>query len=324
MPKFHFISGLPRSGSTLLAAILRQNPRFHAGMSSPIASLFEGIIAQVSAGSELSSMVTPRQRASILKGLFDSYYNEQKEDVIFDTNRAWTAQLPALMQLYPDARLVCTVRDVAWVLDSLERQYRSNAFENTRLFNTPMERATVYTRVDALASSNRLVGFAYQALREACWSDHAERLVMVDYDLLCAAPREVMSLLYQFLDEPEFEHDFDNIEYDAPEFDVQLGLSGLHRVRRKVELQRRRTILPPDLFDRYANMSFWRDLKNSAAFRITTQPQETSDGGEADAPEASQNDTPADDHNVGRDDKKSENSDARATQSTNKKSRRRK
>lgn len=27
----HFISGLPRSGSTLLAAILRQNPRFGAG-----------------------------------------------------------------------------------------------------------------------------------------------------------------------------------------------------------------------------------------------------------------------------------------------------
>ena len=36
----HFISGLPRSGSTLLAGILRQNPRFHAGMSSPVASLF--------------------------------------------------------------------------------------------------------------------------------------------------------------------------------------------------------------------------------------------------------------------------------------------
>ena len=32
----HFISGLPRSGSTLLAGILRQNPRFHAGMTSPV------------------------------------------------------------------------------------------------------------------------------------------------------------------------------------------------------------------------------------------------------------------------------------------------
>jgi sulfotransferase len=40
----HFISGLPRSGSTLLAAILRQN-RFHAGMSSPVASLFMALQA---------------------------------------------------------------------------------------------------------------------------------------------------------------------------------------------------------------------------------------------------------------------------------------
>ncbi|WP_333154680.1 sulfotransferase [Microcoleus sp. B9-D4] len=31
-----FISGLPRSGSTLLAALLRQNPRFHSAMTSPI------------------------------------------------------------------------------------------------------------------------------------------------------------------------------------------------------------------------------------------------------------------------------------------------
>ncbi|MEM5734156.1 sulfotransferase, partial [Shewanella algae] len=37
--RFHFISGLPRSGSTLLSAILRQNPRFSAGMSSPVAML---------------------------------------------------------------------------------------------------------------------------------------------------------------------------------------------------------------------------------------------------------------------------------------------
>ena len=36
----HFISGLPRSGSTLLAAILRQNPRFHAGMTSPVGAMY--------------------------------------------------------------------------------------------------------------------------------------------------------------------------------------------------------------------------------------------------------------------------------------------
>ncbi|MCP4384286.1 MAG: sulfotransferase, partial [Hyphomicrobiales bacterium] len=228
--RFHFISGLPRSGSTLTAAILRQNPRFHAGMSSPVASLFEGVLGQVSAGSEISSLVNEDQRARILKGLFDSYYADVTEPVIFDTNRAWTAQLPALMRLFPDARVICCVRNVAWVMDSLERQFRDNAFENTRLFNTPGERATVYTRLEALAHANRLVGYPWHALREACYSDYAERVILVDYDLLAQRPGEVFALLYEFLGEAPFDHDFAHVEYDAPQFDAQLGLDGLHRV----------------------------------------------------------------------------------------------
>ena len=34
--RMHFISGLPRSGSTLLPALLRQNLLFSAAMTSPV------------------------------------------------------------------------------------------------------------------------------------------------------------------------------------------------------------------------------------------------------------------------------------------------
>jgi sulfotransferase len=268
---YHFISGLPRSGSTLLSALLRQNPRFHAGMSSPVASFFESIIAQVSAGSELSSMVDQPQRARLLKGLFDSYYADVDRPVIFDTNRAWTSQLPALMTLYPDAKIICCVRDVAWVMDSLERQFRSNTFENTRLFNSPSERSTVYTRVEALANANRLVGFPWHALREACYSDYATRVLLVEYDLVAARPADVFKLIYEFLGEKPFTHDFENVTYDAPEFDAQLGLDGLHRVHPKVAPRTRQTILPPDLFERYTKLAFWRDMPTSKVFRIVAQ-----------------------------------------------------
>jgi len=44
----HFISGLPRAGSTLLAGILRQDPHFHAAMTSPIGTLFAGLLGQMS------------------------------------------------------------------------------------------------------------------------------------------------------------------------------------------------------------------------------------------------------------------------------------
>ena len=271
---FHFISGLPRAGSTLTSAILRQNPRFHAGMTSPVATLFDGIIDQVSAGTEISSMVDEDQRRRLLGGLFDSYYAEHTEPVIFDTNRAWTTRLPALMQLFPEAKVVCLVRDVSWIMDSLERQYRKNAFEHTRLFNSAAERSTVYTRVEALAGANRLVGYAWHALREACFSEFADRIVIVEYDLIVHRPAEVFKLLYEFLGEDPYDHDFENVEYDAPQFDAQLGLDGLHRVHRTVKPMPRQTILPPDLFERYAKIAFWRNLQGSNAFRIVVQQDE--------------------------------------------------
>ncbi|MEM7311513.1 MAG: sulfotransferase [Planctomycetota bacterium] len=269
--RYHFIAGLPRSGSTLLGGILRQNPRFHAGMSSPVAALFEGVISQVSAGTELSTMVDLQQRERILRGLFDSYYSDLQTPIVFDTNRAWTASLSALLTLFPDAKIVCTVRNVAWIMDSLERQFRNNAFENTRLFNSGGERSTVYTRVEALAGANRLVGFPWHALREACYSEFANRIVVVEYELMAQRPQEVFELIYEFLEEEPFKHNFEAVEYDAPNFDNQLGLDGLHRVHPKVEPRPRSTILPPDLFERYSNLSFWRDLSQSAAYRIVAQ-----------------------------------------------------
>ena len=115
-------------------------------------------------------------------------------------------------------------------MDSIERQFRQNGFENTKLF-APAERSTVYTRVEALAHANRMVGFPWHALKEACWSEFADRLVIVDYDLLAARPAEVIALIYQFLGEEPFAHDFDNVEYDAKGFDLELGVEGLHRAR---------------------------------------------------------------------------------------------
>jgi sulfotransferase len=264
--QYHFISGLPRSGSTLLSAILLQNPRFHAGMSSPVSPLFNGVLAQCSAGSEFGSVIDAATRRRLLRGLFDAYYADKASTpVVFDTNRQWCARMPALHDLFPQSKVIACVRNVAWIMDSLERLYRANPFENTKLFNDDVERNTVYSRCETLAQRNRLVGFAWAALKEAYYGEHADSLLIVDYDLLSQAPERVMRLVYAFIGEPWFEHDFDNLAYDAPEFDQALGVSGLHKVQPKVRLQTRRTLLPPDLFQQYTELSFWQDGAASAA-----------------------------------------------------------
>jgi len=269
---YHFISGLPRSGSTLLSAILRQNPRFHAGISSPVANLAGGLLGQVSAGSEFATLVDARQRRALLRGLFDAYYSDHPNEVVFDTNRLWCGKLPLLRDLFPGAKVIACVRNVAWVMDSIERLYRANPYENTRLFNQAGGRASVYTRLEGLIQHDQMVGSAWAALREAYYGEQAESLLVVDYDLLSRAPQQVIPLIYDFIGEPAFEHDFEHIEYDAVDFDLQLGVPGLHRVRAKVEFQARRTILPPDLYEKYSQLSFWGDRNGSRANVISNQP----------------------------------------------------
>lgn len=271
--KFHFISGLPRSGSTLLAAVLLQNPRFHAGMTSPVGSLFSAMLAHFSAGSEFGPVIEHAQRQRLLRGLFENYYAEHPhKEVIFDSNRLWCAKLPALLDLFPTAKVIACVRNVAWVMDSIERLYRADPYENTKLFNDETERSTVYSRVETLAQRNRLVGFAWSALKEAYYGEHANSMLLVEYELLVQAPEKVLRLVYDFIGEPRYEHDFANISYDAPKFDQALGLSGLHRVRPKITLEPRRTLLPPDLFEQYAQLSFWQEGRGSAANVIRAQP----------------------------------------------------
>ena len=265
MQRFHFISGLPRSGSTLLSAILNQNPRFHAGVSSPLASFFSTLVSQVSVGSEWASQVSVTQRRRLLHGLFESFYADlpPQKEVVFDTNRVWTARLPALLDLFPQARVIACVRNVAWVMDSIERLYRKNPYENTALFGNDAERSTVFTRTETLAQRNRLVGLAYSGLKEAYYSEQGRAMLVVDYDLLVQRPAHVIPLIYQFLGEEPYRHDFENLQFDTPDYDEGLGLAGLHKVRTRVGFEPRETILPPDLFEQYAKLSFWYDTASS-------------------------------------------------------------
>ena len=161
---FHFISGLPRSGSTLLAAILRQNPRIHASISSPVGQIFRAVFEEMGAKKGFSILLTEKQKRALLTSVFSSFYGsmDDRREVIFDTNRLWTARLPILQELFPDSKVICCVRNPAWILDSVEKLIRRNALDNSRLFSKG-ESATVYRRAKALQQDDRMLGFAWTA-----------------------------------------------------------------------------------------------------------------------------------------------------------------
>ncbi len=256
----HFISGLPRAGSTLLAAILRQNPRFHAGMTSPVGALFGTLLREMSQANETAVFIDDDQRAAVLRAVFDACYHRiHPEKLVFDTNRNWCTRLPALATLFPAAKVIACVRDVPWILDSIERLVRRNRFEPSGMFRFEPN-GTVYSRVETLGSGTGLVGFAWNALREACYGEQADRLLLLTYETLTSEPARALAAVYDFIGMPPFAHDFAHVRYDeAREFDARLGTPGLHDVAPLVRATPRRSILPPDLFARFEPDTFWRD-----------------------------------------------------------------
>lgn len=260
----HFISGLPRSGSTLLAALLCQNPRFHAGMSGPVAGLFGALLSEMSERNEFAVFLDDAKRQRILAGLFDQFYADCPAEVIFDTSRAWCARMPALARLFPDAKVIACVRHLPWIVDSIERLVQQNTFSPSSIFGYSPN-GTVYTRANGVAGTNGMVGFPYDALKQAVYGHEADRLLLVQYESLTDNPARTLDAIYQFIGQPYFPHDFEHVEYDVTEFDRRAGTPGLHTVRGRVHAEPRQTLLPPDLFQRFANDAFWRDPKRLPA-----------------------------------------------------------
>ena len=262
--KFHFISGLPRAGTTLLAAILNQNPRFRAGMTSPLADIMGVVMAEASSKNDFSFDVSDEQRVALLRGLVENFYSHQAgANVMFDTSRLWCSRMQLLNTLFPGVKVIACVRKLAWVLDSMEKLVRRQPVSVSKVFRFDTN-TTVYSRIEALTDPRGMVGFAYQATKEAFYGPQAQdHLLMLTYESLESDPAAAMRAVYEFLDEPSFEHDFDHIEYNADEFDARVGMPGLHSVRPKVESTERQPILPREIFGRFANEAFWLDPRNN-------------------------------------------------------------
>lgn len=95
-------------------------------------------------------------------------------------------------------------------------------------------------------------------LRQSMFCNERKQLCFIEYDTLVNNPLSTLQQIYQFLGEPWFNHDFNNVEASYDEFDEQAKIIGLHTVRKKVENRQRKSTLPDDLWNQYAQTSFWK------------------------------------------------------------------
>lgn len=258
--QYYFISGLPRSGSTLLSAILKQNPDFHADIASPLHAIVQSSI-DVITNSENNMNFKEDRRKDLLYSIFDGYYKSINKKVIFDSSRTWTSDTHLLKILFPQTKILACVRDIGWILDSFE----TIASKNSLYSNTFIDREvnhSVETRSAALMDVEK----GGHVIKPLIWlreglAANPEMIHLIEYDDLCKNPEKTMKKVYEFLNFEYFEHDFDDVEYSNENFDRGIGQPDLHTVKKKVEYKPRKSILPDLVWNKCFELEFWKTPK---------------------------------------------------------------
>jgi len=259
---YYFISGLPRSGSTLFANILAQNPRFHTTGTSGIMDIIFGVRNTWNELVEFKASPNEEAKLRVLRSILEAYYSDVDKPVIFDKCRGWPSLLEmAETVLGHKAKILVPVRDLRDVLASFEKLWR----DNSKSSQIPQERnnyfkfQTVQGRCEVWLSPDQPVGLAYNRITDALQRGYSDRMFFVDFDDLTARPDLAMEKVYNFLGEPLFKHDFDKVEQVTWENDAVHGFKDLHTIRSKVSPMSPQwpTVLGP-FAEKFGELNFWK------------------------------------------------------------------
>jgi sulfotransferase len=283
---YYFMSGLPRSGSTLLSSILNQNPRFYSGPSSPVVATMLTLENSFSNDELFLGYPKPLQAKEIISSVLSQYYGDRQEPVIFDKNRSWTARMeyiPGYFDIQP--KIICPVRDTAEILTSFISMIRRNPFQVDGKINFIDEMLiksniplTDNNRCEFLASPAGILGQSVEGLKKALMSGYDNSIHIVEYQDLVNNSKETMEKIYEFLGEEYFEHTFDNVENVNRENDKEIyGFADMHEVRAEVKsiADRPEEILSEEIVEKCKNTEFWRVVENTEEFYDDESEEET-------------------------------------------------
>ena len=212
----HFLSGLPRSGSAVLSALLNQRPDIHVTTTSGLVDLLGAVCESWETNPTTQAQKQTKEHLhSMLRSLLPV---RDDGKITVDKSRGW---VPPVIQstmggvLQAPPRIVATVRDVATCAASLVKIFEP---DNLAEFLHGEE-------IDHLK-------YSYQALKEG-YTAHPENILIVDYDEFMSDPHQTMAHIESFWDLEYFEHDFNSIDGSSVVEDDEnaWGVSGLHNIQ---------------------------------------------------------------------------------------------
>lgn len=231
MTRLFFLSGLPRSGSTLLASIMNQHPQIYVSGTSPLMDLL--CLTDQSIGTlRKQYSFSTTQEFRIHDGLLNSFYAHVEKPIVFDKHRGWPRNAPNLSRYIKNPRIVCTIRPVAEVITSYIILVLRNPHENFVDDRLKQKKLSLTIENRAKLLWEEYIQDPYQSTLAGLQTNR-ENMLLVSYADIVSKPDHVLHSICEFIGcDANIKYDFFDIRNTNPEKDVEgWGMPGLHTVR---------------------------------------------------------------------------------------------
>lgn len=215
-----FLSGLPRTGSTLLTSILSQNPALHTQGNSAMCQLMWDM--QVSCQNTEQIENSPEITDRLISAIPNIFYKDIDKHII-DKCRTWT--LPANLELIDkyitkSPKIIVMLRPVVEIVKSFIYIRTLNGWEDP-------EYGLLDNATDPIMRP--LGGVLYsRTINEG-------QFLYLSYKDLISSPQSTIDKIYDFCGWERFQHKFKDIHNPTPENDSVLNMLGLHDIRPTIE-----------------------------------------------------------------------------------------
>ena len=287
MQEMHFLSGLPRSGSTVLAALLNQHPQLHATPTSELCDLLGALVQNWMANPCVAAQALREDALHpLMRSVVESRYKDVAKPIVLDKSRGWPT--PAIMNTMEKVmgyrpKIVATVRHIPDCMASFVRLIKPADLKDF-CHNSQVSQH--------LRSSYVTLMNGYKA--------RSEDILFVEYEQLLAHPIETLRKVTEFLGLATFKDwDIDHIESSGvKELDeIAWNIPNLHHVgptlRAQHEVDSKEVL--GSLYERFCQDEFWHNRPNPRRNDLVDRQLTAFMAGDFVTAEAIGKDAPADD-----------------------------
>jgi sulfotransferase len=254
--RIFFLMALPRSGNTLFASLINQNPNLVCTANSITMEIMKDLFL-LKQTDVFQNFPDHKSLDNIMDSVYDLYYKNWSQQYIIDRSPVMTPGNLAVMQRHFKQPIKCIIiwRDLMDVLASYIKWFENEptAFPNKYGKNTIEEKLMMLMNKDGAVAKELI------AIQNALQPQYKHMSHIIKYEELVTQPKKILQSVYEFLGieyYPHYFHNLNQFKINGLNYNDAVVGNNMHTIKTEMRLEDNpyKKLIPQNIINKYGHI----------------------------------------------------------------------